>query len=95
MSTGRRYAIDITSAAQRDLKRFRKNCSLRHLVEDIDRKILALRDNPRPQGAIKLKNGKPPCEYRIRESDYRVLYSINDARRVVTIGRVLDRKEAY
>ena len=33
--------------------------------------------------------------YRLRIGDYRVLFTIDDARHVVTIYRVLHRREAY
>jgi mRNA interferase RelE/StbE len=95
VSTGSRYTVIPTSAAKRDLKRFHKNASLRPYLADIDKKIRALGANPRPRGAIKLTGGSPPCEYRIRENDYRILYSIDDKNRIVHIGRVKDRKDAY
>jgi mRNA interferase RelE/StbE len=44
----------------------------------IDRKILALADNPRPAGCKKLKGYKD--QWRIRVGDWRVLYMIDEAR---------------
>jgi mRNA interferase RelE/StbE len=94
VSTAPQYAIEITSDAQRDLKKLRKKVP-RSDSEAIDDTIQGLRQEPRPHGAIKLTGGKPPREYRIRVGDYRILYSINDSQRIVTIGRVKDRKDAY
>jgi len=34
-------------------------------------------------------------EWRIRVGDYRVVYTINDAEKVVDITRIAHRKEAY
>lgn len=51
----------------------------------IDRAILSLSTNPRPQGSRKLtaKEG-----YRIRSGNYRILYSIDDETKTVVIYRI-------
>lgn len=63
------------------------------LFARIDRKILALSDNPRPAGCKKLKGHKNI--YRIRVGDWRVVYAIEDQSTVVTIIRVAQRKDVY
>lgn len=57
----------------------------------IDKAILKLTHNPRPGGCKKLTNREG---YRIRVSNYRVLYTIDDKERVVTIYRIKIRGEA-
>ncbi len=52
--------------------------------------ILQLEDNPRPQGCRKLR-GLPG--WRIRVGDWRVIYTINDEARLVTIVDVRRRRE--
>ena len=63
--------------------------------EMLDRLVKAiglLKQNPRPHGVRKLfvDDG-----WRIRVGDYRLLYTIDDKQKVVTVYRVKHRKEAY
>ena len=59
--------------------------------------VLSLSGNPRPYGEPKLK---PPVEvysytaqYRVRVGDYRVLYDVDDKRRIVWIFAIRKRNE--
>ncbi len=63
------------------------------LFTRIDRKILALADNPRPAGCKKLKGYKD--HWRIRAGDWRVVYIIDDAAKLVSITRIAHRREVY
>lgn len=56
-------------------------------------KINQLKAEPRPHGAIKLKNTEN--DYRIRIGDYRVVYEINDSSKTITIFRAKHRKNVY
>ncbi len=58
----------------------------------ISRRILSLEMNPRPRGARKLSNRQ---EYRLRVGDYRILYTVDDKDRVVTVFAVGHRREVY
>jgi mRNA interferase RelE/StbE len=60
--------------------------------ERVKDSILALGDNPRPQGCLKL-TGRPG--WRIRAGDYRVIYEIDNINRVVTVLDVGNRKDVY
>ena len=70
---------------------------LRRLSEDIhDRVIKAIQPlskDPRPAGARKLVGGK--SDWRIRVGDYRILYEIADAIRIVRIYRIRHRRDVY
>jgi mRNA interferase RelE/StbE len=55
-------------------------------------KIEGLVDNPRPTGAEKLSGEE---KYRLRQGDYRVLYSIQDASATITIVKIGHRREVY
>ena len=55
-------------------------------------KIENLADNPRPPGSEKLSGEE---KYRLRQGDYRVLYSIQDGSMAVTIVRIGHRREVY
>ena len=59
----------------------------------MDRKILSLAGNPRPPGCKKLKGFKD--QWRVRVGDWRIIYFIDDAARLVTIARVAHRREVY
>ena len=54
--------------------------------------LVALRQNPRPIGCIKLTAEEG---YRIRAGDYRILYRIDDRVKQVFIYRVKHRREVY
>ena len=59
----------------------------------IDELIQGLTKNPRPAGCKKLQGYDKV--YRVRYSDYRVVYSIKDKELIVEIIQVGDRKEIY
>jgi len=82
------YEVLISSQAERDLRRLPKS-----LMDRIIPHIRALARNPRPSGCLKLSGTK--SDYRIRVGDYRVLYEIADAIRIVRIMRVRHRREVY
>jgi len=50
----------------------------------------SLRDNPRPQGAVKLMG---PL-YRIRKGEYRIVYAVFDEQAVIVVSKVARRTEA-
>ena len=54
--------------------------------------ILQLGKNPRPQGYIKLKGREA---YRVRVSDYRIIYEIFDDELVVSVIALGHRKDIY
>ena len=56
-------------------------------------RIEALARNPRPAAAKQLKNRDR--YWRLRVGDYRVIYSIEDKKLLVTVVRVGHRREVY
>jgi mRNA interferase RelE/StbE len=70
---------------------------LKHVHPDYHQAIynalLALQDNPRPVGSIKLKGAS--YLFRIRIGPYRVIYSIIDKKLLVLIIEIGDRKDIY
>lgn len=58
----------------------------------IVRKIHALAANPRPPGGEKLTDQD---RYRIRQGNYRVVYSIDDQGREVVVVKVGNRRDVY
>ena len=57
------------------------------------RALVKLKDNPQPQGCIKLKSYEN--EYRIRVGDYRVRYEIHEKEFVVVLLNCRHRKDVY
>ncbi len=56
-------------------------------------RIDGLSDEPRPSGCTKLTGYKNSC--RVRAGDYRIVYTIDDTIRVVSVTRVAHRREVY
>lgn len=81
------YRIRIEQKAVREIESLQ-----REMLSRIMRSISLLKDNPRPIGIKKLvvKDG-----WRIRVGDYRILYTIDDRQKLVTIYRIKHRREVY
>lgn len=58
----------------------------------IMRRIAALADDPRGPGCEKLA---AQDKYRVRQGDWRILYSIRDESRTVCVVKIRHRREAY
>ncbi len=82
------YSVVIKSSAQKELDALDGAVFSR-----IDRRIVALAENPRPSGCKKLKGYKD--QWRIRIGDWRVVYFIDDSAERVSITRVGHRREVY
>ncbi|MGH3065388.1 MAG: type II toxin-antitoxin system RelE family toxin, partial [Gaiellaceae bacterium] len=54
--------------------------------------IDGLAGNPRPVGCSKLAGRD---DYRIRVGNYRVVYAVDDAERLVIVARIDHRREVY
>jgi mRNA interferase RelE/StbE len=81
-----KYSLEIKQSAQKELDALDDA-----LFTRTDRKILALADNPRHAGCIKLKVYKD--QWRVRVGDWRALYIIDDAAKLDTITRIAHRRE--
>ena len=81
------YEVRITPHAERDLDRLSSTDYRR-----IDRHIGLLAQDPRPRGIAKLRDKA----HRIRIGPWRVIYIIDDAKRIVVITAVRRRdKDTY
>ena len=80
--------VEITPSAQRDFRRLPHE-----VIRRVDAAILSLEENPRPSGCVKIEGSD--SDYRVQVGDYRILYEINDAKKLVTIARVRKRSDAY
>jgi mRNA interferase RelE/StbE len=62
------------------------------LRDRITAAIDALAVDPRPAGVVRLAGRD---DYRIRVSDYRIAYAVDDAERIVIVARIAHRREVY
>jgi mRNA interferase RelE/StbE len=83
------YKITFKNSAYKELERLPKS-TVRKIAVAID----GLEVDPRPVGVKKLKDSSEDL-YRIRVGDYRVIYTINDGVKIVTILRIGHRKDIY
>lgn len=82
------YEVLITSQAERQMKRLGRDVKNRIVTA-----ILALAENPRPPGCVKVENSTNV--WRVRAGDYRVGYVIDDDAQQITVVRVANRSEFY
>ncbi len=82
------YSLEVKPSARKELEALPDHVLLR-----IIRKIESLSDLPRPRGCKKLKGFKD--QWRIRVGDWRVIYLIDDAVKLISITRVAHRREVY
>jgi mRNA interferase RelE/StbE len=83
-----RYRVEVSKPAGKQIAGLDRTAQNRI----IDR-LTALGDNPRPAGSKKMAG--PEAFWRIRVGDYRVIYSIEDARLVVLVIKIGHRREVY
>ena len=83
-----RYSLEIKPSAGKELDALDDA-----LFARIDRKIMALAENPRPPGCKKLKGYKD--QWRIRVGDYRVVYTVDDQKLLVEVTRIRHRRDVY
>jgi len=83
------YLVRLERNAERDLDRLPGTVLTR-----VDAKLTGLKTNPRPRGAVKL-HGREGLGWRIRVGDYRILYTIDEVARVVSVYRIRSRASAY
>lgn len=81
------YKIKIKPSAKKELLKFPKK-DLQRIID----KILLLSQNPRPTGCEKLSGEE---KYRIRQGNYRIVYSIEDLELIVIVVKIGHRKDVY
>ena len=82
------YAIEFVPSARRELRKLPREIQLK-LNERID----SLSSDPRPRGSRKLKGSDEL--WRVRVSDYRIVYEVRDKVLLVLVVRVAHRREVY
>ena len=84
-----RYNVLIAVSAIKELEAIDRKGDRQRVV----RAIQALADNPRGPGCEKLAG--PQGRYRVRVGSYRVVYAVQDTRRVVDVVKIGHRREVY
>jgi len=83
-----KYRLFVKRSAQKEIRALPTKKTRRAVVA----RIQTLADDPRPHGCVKLTGAN---KYRVRQGTYRVLYTIDDDRIVVSVVRVAHRRSAY
>ena len=81
------YNLFISRTAQKELFNIDRIEALK-----IKEEILKLSNNPRPTDTLKLRNREG---WRIKVRHYRVIYEINDDKKIINILHVGHRKDIY
>jgi mRNA interferase RelE/StbE len=81
------YSIFFRDSVRKDLDSIPNN-----YLQRIMERIGSLAENPRPVGCEKLSGQE---KYRIRQGDYRIIYSIQDTQLTVWVVKVGHRREVY
>ncbi|MDQ3638960.1 MAG: type II toxin-antitoxin system RelE/ParE family toxin [Actinomycetota bacterium] len=81
------YSLSIPRSVNKRMERLPAE-----VYDRLDSAILALADEPRPAGCVKLKGRE---DWRIRVGDYRIVYGIDDEQRIVEVLNVAHRRDVY
>lgn len=82
-----RYELRFKASVTRDLRGIPR-ADVRRILARFER----LRDDPRPPGSEKLSAQE---RYRLRQGDYRILYTVADAELIVEVVKVGHRRDVY
>jgi mRNA interferase RelE/StbE len=82
------YRLIIKKSARKELDSLPEEAFLK-----IDQSLLSLKENPCPYPQSKKLKGEDKC--RLRVGDYRVVYSIDEEQKIITIFRIRHRKDVY
>ena len=83
------YKLQIKESAAKELE----SLGTKKGREKIVARINALAMDPRPSGSERLAGEEN--KYRVRQGNYRIVYSIDDRNRVLLITKIGERKEVY
>jgi mRNA interferase RelE/StbE len=82
------YSVEVKPSAGKELEALPDSVLAR-----IVKRIESLGHAPRPTGCKKLKGCQD--QWRVRVGDWRVVYIIDDAARLISITRIAHRREVY
>ncbi len=82
------YKLRIKKSAVKELEAISRKADRQRIAARIE----SLAENPRPPGCKKLSGSE---RYRIRQGDFRIVYSVEDDELVVYVVKIGDRKSVY
>ena len=82
------YKVTFKPSVERDLAILSKE-----LVVRVLKRLEVLQEHPFPRQALKLEGSEGL--YRLRDSDYRIIYGVDNHRKQVVIHHVRHRREVY
>jgi mRNA interferase RelE/StbE len=82
------YRLSIKRSARKELDSLPDKTFLK-----VDRAIVSLKGKPFPYPQSRRLEGED--NHRLRVGDYRVVYSVNEEEKVITVFRVRHRKDVY
>ena len=83
------YRLQIKSSAAKEIEAIGTKRDRQRIVS----RIQVLATEPRPPGCEKLAG--PSSLFRVRQGEYRVIYSVDDTNHIVLIIKVGHRREVY
>lgn len=83
-----RYRVEVRKSAAKEIRAIARKQDRQRVVD----RIAALADDPRPPGCTKLSGREA---YRIRQGDYRIVYTVEDDVLVVEMVKVGHRRDVY
>lgn len=83
------YSVLIKTSAAKELEAVEPRALRARIVSRIQRLV----QTPRPRGSQKLAGEGE--RYRIRQGRHRIVYSVDDARRIVEVVKIGHRREVY
>ena len=86
------YRVRLARRAERGLRRIRQGDP--RAYDRLVAAIRALSDEPRPRAAVKLPAFDPPA-WRLRVSEYRIVYEVYEEEVLVIVVNVPPRGEVY
>ena len=81
------YKVSLKKSAEKELRAIPS-----HDMGKIVEKLKGLAHQPRPHGCEKLEGQE---RYRIRQGDWRMIYSIDDNEKSVMVFKIGNRREVY
>ena len=83
-----KYKVELTRTAEKQLESIPKS-DVKKIAKRIDKLVI----DPFPNGSEKLKGAEDT--YRIRQGDYRILYSVFEKTLVILVFKISHRREVY
>ena len=82
------YRIAVKKSAKKEIDELPDQQFLK-----VDKAILALKEDPYPYPQAKKLKGEG--NFRLRVGDYRVVYSVDEDQKLITVWRVRHRRDVY